>query len=55
MPQKKTLHAGHKGWFSIAVVPGTLFVYLKLVMAWFRLGNPKAAAHVAADLQCWTL
>ena len=20
-----------------------------------RLGNPKAAAHVAVDLQCWSL
>jgi len=30
-------------------------VFSSKVYSVLRLGNPKAAAHVAVDLQCWSL
>ena len=28
---------------------------IEFIYSPYRLGNPKAAANVAVDLQCWTL
>jgi len=34
----------------------TCIAYVQsLCVVYIRLGNPKASAHVAVDLQCWSL
>ena len=41
--------------FSVTCYLSLGFSSLVSFCTWFRLGDPKAGAHVAVDLQCWTL
>jgi len=42
-------------FFVVAHYLYQVFISKTCSVSVFRLGNPKAAAHVAVDLQCWSL